>query len=118
DTTGGRVLVWANHVEKGPPRDLCVEATAPAASVFKIVTGAALVETAGLTADVRQCYSGGESRINAADLADDPKRDRSCATLGEAMGHSINTVFAKLAIKNLTPSDLTSMAGAFGFGDV
>jgi len=117
DTSGGRVLAWVNHIEKGPARDLCVEATAPAASVFKIVTGAALVETAGLAPDARQCYSGGESRITALDLVDDPRRDRWCATLGEAMGRSINSVFARLAIKNLTPADLTSMAGAFGFGE-
>lgn len=117
DTAGGRVLVWASHVEKGPARDLCVEATAPAASVFKIVTGSALVETAGLTPDSRQCYAGGESRITASDLLDDPKRDRWCATLGEAMGRSLNTVFARLALKNLTPLDLAGMAGAFGFGE-
>jgi cell division protein FtsI/penicillin-binding protein 2 len=117
ETTGGRVLAWANHVEKGPSRDLCLEATAPAASVFKIVTGAALVETAGLMPDTRQCYSGGESRITQLDLVEDPKRDRWCSTLGEAMGRSLNTVFARLAIKNLTPADLAGMGGAFGFGD-
>jgi cell division protein FtsI/penicillin-binding protein 2 len=51
------------------------------------------------------------------DLIDDPKRDRWCATLGEAMGRSVNTVFARLAVKNLTPPTLTSMAQAFGFGE-
>jgi cell division protein FtsI/penicillin-binding protein 2 len=117
ETAGARVLAWASHVEKGPARDLCVEASAPAASVFKIVTGAALVETAGLPPDVRQCYSGGESRITPLDLVEDPRRDRWCATLGEAMGRSLNTVFARLALKNLTPADLAGMGGAFGFGD-
>src|SRR5882724_7350842 len=117
DTSGGRVLTWASHVEKGRPRDLCAEATAPAASVFKIVTGAALVETAGIAPDTRQCYSGGESRLTAQDLVDDPKRDRWCATLGEAMGRSLNTVFARLAAKNLSSGDLSGMGGAFGFGD-
>jgi peptidoglycan glycosyltransferase len=117
DLSEGKILVWASHVERGPLRDLCVESTAPAASVFKIVTAAALVETAGVPADVRQCYSGGESRITSLDLLDDPKRDRWCATLGEAMGRSINTVFARLAVKNLTPPTLTSMAQAFGFGE-
>ena len=72
DAAGGRVLVWASHVEKGPARDLCVEATAPAASVFKIVTGAALVETAGLNPETRQCYAGGESRITAQDFSTTP----------------------------------------------
>ena len=117
DLSEGKILVWASHVERGPLRDLCVESTAPAASVFKIVTAAALVETAGVPADVRQCYSGGESRITSTDLVDDPRRDRWCATLGEAMGRSINTVFARLAVKNLTAPTLTSMAQAFGFGE-
>lgn len=117
DLAEGKVLVWASHVQKGPARDLCVESTAPAASVFKIVTAAALVETAGVPPDVRQCYSGGESRITSLDLVDDPKRDRWCATLGEAMGRSVNTVFARLALKNLTPPSLTNMAQAFGFGE-
>jgi penicillin-binding protein A len=117
DLSEGKVLVWASHVERGPLRDLCVESTAPAASVFKIVTAAALVETAGVPADVRQCYSGGESRITSTDLVDDPRRDRWCASLGEAMGRSINTVFARLAVKNLTSPTLTSMAQAFGFGE-
>ncbi|HMJ56180.1 MAG TPA: penicillin-binding transpeptidase domain-containing protein [Polyangiaceae bacterium] len=117
DLSEGKVLVWASHVQQGPLRDLCVESTAPAASIFKIVTAAALVETAGVPPDIRQCYSGGESRITSNDLVDDPKRDRWCATLGEAMGRSINTVFARLAVKNLTPPTLTSMAQAFGFGE-
>ena len=33
------------------------------------------------------------------------------------MGRSINTVFARLALKNLKPPELTNMAGAFGFGE-
>jgi cell division protein FtsI/penicillin-binding protein 2 len=111
----GKVLAYASHLEKGPTRDLCVEATAPAASVFKIVTGAALVEHAGLGPSTKQCYSGGEHRIDAADLIDDPKRDRACTTLAGAMGKSTNTVFARLAQKHLKHDQLESMARAFGF---
>ena len=117
DTTTGHVLVYASHVEEGPPRDLCAEATAPAASVFKIVTGAALVETAGLTPETKQCYNGGEQRILPSDLEDDPQRDRWCVTLGGAMGRSVNTVFARLALKNVKPSVLEVTAKGFGFGD-
>jgi penicillin-binding protein A len=117
ETATGRVLVWASHVQKGPERDLCGEATAPAASVFKIVTGAALVEYAGLNQEARQCYSGGETRIMPSDLIDDPRRDRWCATMSEAMGRSLNVVFARLALKNLSPEQLLAEADAFGFGD-
>jgi penicillin-binding protein A len=116
DVATGRLLVYASHVEKGPPRDLCAEATAPSASVFKIVTAAALVEDAHLGPDTKQCYSGGEQRINTADLVDDPQRDRWCTTLGGAMGRSINTVFARLARQHLAPAQLESMARRFGYG--
>jgi peptidoglycan glycosyltransferase len=112
----GRLLVYASHVDRGPPRDLCVEATAPSASVFKIVTAAALVEDAHLGADTKQCYSGGEERIGALDLIDDPRRDRWCATLGGALGRSINTVFARLAKERLEPAQLEAMARRFGYG--
>ena len=116
DVATGRVLVYASHVEKGAARDLCAEARAPSASVFKIVTAAALVQDAHLGPDTRQCYSGGESRITATDLLDNPARDRNCTTLGGAMGRSINTVFARLAGEHLSPPQLDAMGRRFGYG--
>ena len=116
DVTTGRLLVYASHVDGGPSRDLCAEATAPSASVFKIVTAAALIEDAHLAPDTKQCYSGGESRINSVDLVDNPERDRWCTTLAGAMGRSINTVFARLASEHLAPPQLEAMARRFGYG--
>ena len=116
DVETGKVLVYASHIEKGPKRDLVVEATAPAASVFKIVTGTSLVENANLQPDEKECYSGGEQRILAQDLVPDAKRDRWCTTLGGAMGRSINTVFARLAIAHLKPPQLEETAKSLGFG--
>jgi cell division protein FtsI/penicillin-binding protein 2 len=111
----GRVLVYTSHIEGGPARDLVVEATAPSASVFKIVTAAALVEEAHLTSETTRCYSGGEQRITPVDLIEDPQRDRWCTTLAGAMGRSINTIFARLAKEDLTPPKLESMAKRFGY---
>lgn len=117
DTATGKILVYASHVEKGPPRDLCVEANAPAASIFKIVTGAALVEQAGLQADAKQCYWGGEHRLQMENLLDDPRKDKYCATLTDAMGRSLNTVIARLALKNLDAPRLLATAKQFGFNE-
>jgi peptidoglycan glycosyltransferase len=117
DPETGAILAYASRLEHGPKRDLVVEATAPAASVFKMVTASALVESAGLTPDTRQCYSGGEQRILPSDLVDDPLRDRWCVTLAGAMGRSINAVFARLAAKHLTPQKLDETAHALGFGE-
>ena len=67
DVKTGRVLVWANYSEEAPLRDLAREAFAPTASVFKIVTGAALVEN-GLTPATRECYRGGKSHVDDGDF--------------------------------------------------
>jgi len=112
----GEVLVYASQVSEGEKFDVNARAEAPAASVFKLVTGSALVEKASLTHQTEQCYRGGKSNILADELRDDPERDKWCATLGIAMGRSLNVVFGRLAQKHLTAEDLTEMGGAFGFG--
>ncbi len=116
DQKTGRVLVYASQQSTGAPQDLCADANAPAASVFKIVTGSALVETAGLTPQTRQCYHGGSDRIIADELVDNPQKDKWCASLSEAMGRSLNAVFAKLAQRHLNENSLKAVAGAYGFG--
>jgi peptidoglycan glycosyltransferase len=116
DPATGNVLVYASRAESGPLRDGCAEATAPAASVFKIITGSALVQDAGLTPDTRECYSGGEHEISQLDLEENPQRDRWCVTLAGAMGRSVNTVFGRLAQQHLKPKALEDMAEAYGFG--
>lgn len=115
DIKTGRVLVWASYVMDGSMHDVASEATAPSASVFKVVTGSALLE-AGLPATYKQCYSGGEHNIKASDLVENKKRDKWCATMGQAMGRSINSVFARLASKNLTRDKLLGMANRLGWG--
>jgi cell division protein FtsI/penicillin-binding protein 2 len=110
----GRVLVWASY-NAGRPRDLCVEATAPSASIFKIVTGAGLVEQ-GASLSEQFCYSGGERRLTRRELEPDEQRDRYCASLGMALGRSLNTIFGRLAVKFLDPAKLGGVAGRLGYG--
>jgi cell division protein FtsI/penicillin-binding protein 2 len=115
DVKTGAVLVWASYVDEGRPHDVASEARAPSASVFKVVTGAALVE-AGLTPNTKQCYSGGEHTIRPIDMVDNKRRDKYCATLTQAMGRSINTVFARLSARNLDRDKLGAMAERLGWG--
>lgn len=114
----GKILAYSSKEtgQPGPHRDLNVEAFAPSASVFKVVTGSALVQVAGVSPDFKSCYNGGEQKITPLDLKDDPKQDKWCATLAQAMGRSINTIFARLASKKLTPPDLNTIASQLGYG--
>jgi penicillin-binding protein A len=116
DVKTGKLLAYASYVNQGEAFDVNVRAEAPAASVFKVITGSALVERAGLNAESEQCYHGGKSRILPDELVEDARRDKWCATLGIAMGRSLNVVFARLAQKHLTPEDVAQMGGAYGFG--
>ncbi|MDH5672432.1 MAG: penicillin-binding transpeptidase domain-containing protein [Myxococcales bacterium] len=112
----GRVLAYVSHSSANPKAgDLVRDPSPPSASVFKVITASALVD-AGVTPGSRVCYSGGFRRLQLRDLNDDPKRDKSCATLSEAMGGSINTVFAKLADRHLDQPTVERYAEAFGFG--
>lgn len=116
EVSTGKLLAYASQVSSGEKFDVNLRAEAPAASIFKVVTGAALVEKAGLNDKTEQCYRGGKSRIEPDELQDDPARDKWCATLAMAMGRSLNVVFGRLAQKHLTPEDLTAVGGSFGFG--
>ncbi len=111
----GRVLAMAEHSQNEPKaRDLSLRALAPAASIFKIVTSAALLEQ-GIEPDAEICYHGGKHRIQKGNLADDPRRDRRCLTLASALGRSANVVFAKLADRDLSADLLRAAAQRFLF---
>ncbi|MCA9605613.1 MAG: penicillin-binding protein [Myxococcales bacterium] len=116
DPSTGRVLAYVSHAAEDPSAgDLVLDPGPPTASVFKVVTGSALVD-AGVNPDAEVCYHGGLRRLTEGNLEDDPARDRTCASLGDAMGGSLNAVFAKLAVRHLDTSSLERYASAFGFG--
>jgi cell division protein FtsI/penicillin-binding protein 2 len=110
----GRVLALAEHSRAEPNRKgISLTAMAPAASVFKIVTAAALLEKGAADAEI--CWHGGKRRLDPKLLRDDPRRDRRCSSLTSAFGHSTNVVFAKLADRDLDPATLRSVAERFQF---
>ncbi len=116
EPSSGRVLAYVSHRGRdSAPADMARDASAPAASVFKVITGAALLD-AGVPATERVCFHGGASRLTASLLDPSPELDRTCATLAEAMGGSLNVVFARLADQRLEPATLERYAHAFAFG--
>ncbi|KYF72688.1 penicillin-binding transpeptidase domain-containing protein [Sorangium cellulosum] len=107
DVRTGRILVWASRGD----RDYVATPLAPSASLFKIVTAAALLEGRKVNVATPVCYTGGMSAIRARDLQG---RGDTCTVFGEALGRSINGVFARLA-GQLTPADLRRTAHDLGF---
>ena len=115
EPASGRVLAYVGHASAGAPGDVARDASAPSASVFKLITASALLD-AGVAPETRVCYGGGLHRLLTADITDDPRRDRSCASFEDAIGSSINAIVAKLADRNLDRTRLQRYAEAFGFG--
>jgi penicillin-binding protein A len=115
DVEDGHVLAWASRRANGHG-DVNLEANVPAASLFKMVTGAALVEHAHLSPETETCYSGGFHNVGLRELHERPGHEDACASLSLAMGKSLNTVFARLAVKHLKPAVLEHEARRLGFG--
>jgi len=116
DPRTGRVLAMAEYSRAEPQKaaGLALRAISPAASIFKIVTAAALLEQ-GYSPEEPVCYHGGNHRLAPRLLENDARRDHACLPLTAAFGHSANVVFAKLADRGLTTELLRGEAERFLF---
>ena len=86
----------------------------PAASVFKMVTASALLETGRLSPSTTMCYHGGMHGLDAGNIKDS-KSDRACESMSLAFAKSTNAVFGKLALKYLDADRLVRQAEKLGF---
>ena len=112
----GRVLALAGHSEMQPHESsFALKASFPAASLFKIVTGAAAVETSGLSAHSEIKFRGGNYTLSKGNYLPSDRLDRRAMSLAEAMAKSCNPAFARVALRNLDQSVLTQYAQGFGF---
>ncbi|MCH9679813.1 MAG: penicillin-binding protein [Deltaproteobacteria bacterium] len=118
DLRDNAVLALAGHSSMDPevdPLEIATAAWAPAASTFKLVTTAALLDAQAATPSTKVCFHGGLHGIEDEALRDDPSRDTRCETLSNAVGHSYNLVIAKLAMRHLSSDTLLEMAKALRF---
>ena len=112
----GRVLGLVDHSTADPNiQNLAGRANPPAASVFKLVTTVALLETTPVTPDYKTCFNGGARGISKRHLTDDPRRDKRCHTLTQALAKSTNAVFGKLTYRHLNAGVLRRYAQGFGW---
>lgn len=112
----GEILALAEHAELRPDlRHLALQAEGPAASIFKLVSSAALLEYGGLAPTDTICTHGGDKGISLAHLRPNSRLDTRCQTFGEALGASNNAAFGRWADLLLRPAQLQAMAERFLF---
>lgn len=114
DVASGQVLAAGELGGSGP--SLLVEPVAPAASVFKLVTTAALYEKTHVTPRTLVCTAGGLRGITDEHLRPARGPGATCGAFGEALGVSRNAAYAQLATTELMRADLIELSERLGYG--
>ncbi len=115
DPHDGRLLSLVNYDANGQSANLCLQADFPAASLFKIVTAAAALESAGLTLDKSLYYRGSKHTLYKSQLKTKKDRWTTDTKFRKAFALSNNAVFGKIGIYNLGQKQLVQYSDKFFF---
>lgn len=96
-------------------KNLAFSATNPAASVFKVITAADLIENGKVEEDEEFTYNGKATTLYKYQLQDKKNRWTRKTTLKKAFASSNNVVFAKAAMNHSSYESIAQMARKFGF---
>ena len=115
DPASGEILMMAGYDKIDPDNNTCLDNTYPAASIFKIITAAAVVEQKNLDSNAKLRFNGSQHTLYKTQLKDRKNRYTNHTTFQEAFAKSINPVFGKLGALSLEKDQLSACAEAFGF---
>lgn len=119
DNETGKVLAAVDYARAQNiyGRDLAFSTTHPAASIFKVITAADLLENTHIKTDTEFHFTGRSTTLYRSQLKEPngPRRWVRTLDLEKAFATSNNVIFGRTAIENLTPAGLKKMAEKFGF---
>jgi len=115
DGSTGFLKAMAGFDPGNPDTNPCTSALYPAASLFKIVTASAAVETLNYTATSPLYFNGRKYTLYKRQLTNRKTKYTSRVTLETAFSESINPVFGKLGQLDLGKAVLNDFARKFGF---
>jgi len=112
----GKILALADYSAREPQKkDIALQASYPAASLFKVITAAAVVEEKHISADIPIPYRGEFNRLRPDYWKDNAKKDTLEMSMAEAFAKSNNIVFAKVAYRWLDIPTLVDYGERFQF---
>lgn len=113
----GRVLAMAEHSQQDPSmRDFCRRATYPAASLVKLVTASAALETGRIDPGTPVRFEGSPYVVYPRKIFPTSSRyENNVATFAEALGQSNNVVFAKVGSALVGAGNLERKLTQYGF---
>ncbi|MFW5959851.1 MAG: penicillin-binding transpeptidase domain-containing protein [Chitinivibrionales bacterium] len=113
----GRILALASYTRDDAPfihDKLFAKSLFPAASVFKTITAAGVIEKAGYTPDTQLKVSGGNHTLYQWQLEKELK-NHTTVSLEKAFAYSINPALGRIGLYDLKPNGLREYALKFGF---
>jgi peptidoglycan glycosyltransferase len=111
----GQILAMTNYDKDGKTENLCLKADFPAASLFKIVSAAAVVEARGFTPEKTMAFKGMKHTLYKSQLNRDEGPYSTKTTFKRAFSGSVNPVFGKIGIYDLGKTFLSEYADKFLF---
>ena len=114
----GKVIAMTGFDLENPEANPCIESDYPAASIFKIVTAAAAVETLGYTLQTQLYFNGNKYTLYKRQLKDVKNKYSYKISFSRAFAESVNPVFGKIGKNYLGREKLESYAKSFGFNQV
>lgn len=111
----GQVLSMVNYDANGNGINLCLQAEFPAASLFKIVSASAALESAGFTLDKKLVYHGSKHTLYKYQLKTKKGRYTSETIFRKAFASSNNPVFGQIGIYDLGQDLLVKYSDKFFF---
>ncbi len=118
DGNDGRILAMVSYHKDGTGRDLCLKADFPAASLFKIVSAAAALESAGFKPEKMVYYRGRRHTLYKSQLKKRIGKYTEKTTFKRAFATSINPVFGKLGMYDLGREVMADYADKFLFNHI
>jgi cell division protein FtsI/penicillin-binding protein 2 len=117
DASTGEILAMSSFQRDNPTAsNMTLQASFPAASIFKVVTATAAVDKAGVNPEHKIRYNGGAHTLYKKNvLSERFSRWTNVITLKDAFARSINTAFGRLSIENLHPEDLNEYSNRYMF---
>jgi cell division protein FtsI/penicillin-binding protein 2 len=117
DNNSGEVLTAVDYTKKGRKfgKNITFSSTNPAASVFKVITAAEVLENSDVDYKSLFTYNGKATTLYKYQLKNKKNKWTRKVRFQKAFARSNNVVFGKVAIQNTTTKGLTSMAEKFGF---
>lgn len=119
DNNTGEILSAVDLQREGNVvgKSMAFSSSHPAASVFKVITAADLLDNHNVSGETHFSYNGKSTTLYKNQLKDKKNRWTRNILFDKAFAWSNNVVFGKAAIKNTNFQSIFSTAGKFGFNE-